>query len=103
LASPHGVNLIAPYLIRQAALSHLRKFEGSTIVNIASGHGLLPSAPNSSGYAASKGGLIAFGKALAAELAPLIRVNSICPGIVGTPKGAPFFKGYANASGAPFV
>src|SRR4030095_8108566 len=37
-----------------------------------------------SNYAASKGGQISFTKALAAELAPRIRVNSVAPGWVDT-------------------
>ena len=37
-----------------------------------------------SNYAASKGGQISFTKALAAELAPVIRVNSVAPGWVDT-------------------
>jgi 3-oxoacyl-[acyl-carrier protein] reductase len=37
-----------------------------------------------SNYAASKGGQISFTKALAAELAPIIRVNSVAPGWVDT-------------------
>lgn len=37
-----------------------------------------------SNYAASKGGQISFTKALAAELAPTIRVNSVAPGWVET-------------------
>jgi NAD(P)-dependent dehydrogenase (short-subunit alcohol dehydrogenase family) len=53
-------------------------------VNIASAQGLLPNAPGYSAYAASKGGVIALSKALAAELAPAVRVNVICPGMVDT-------------------
>jgi NAD(P)-dependent dehydrogenase (short-subunit alcohol dehydrogenase family) len=34
---------------------------------------------------ASKGGVIAMTRALAAELAPGIRVNAVCPGAVETP------------------
>ena len=36
-------------------------------------------------YAASKGGVVNLTRALAAELAPGIRVNSVCPGMVDTP------------------
>jgi NAD(P)-dependent dehydrogenase (short-subunit alcohol dehydrogenase family) len=39
-------------------------------------------------YAASKGGVVNLTRALAAELAPTIRVNSICPGMVDTPMTA---------------
>ena len=39
-------------------------------------------------YAASKGGVVNLTRALAAELAPSIRVNSVCPGMVDTPMTA---------------
>ena len=54
-------------------------------MNIASGVGLLPTGGGSTAYVASKGGVIAMTRALAAELAPAIRVNAVCPGAVETP------------------
>ena len=39
-------------------------------------------------YAASKGGVNSLSKALAAELAPQIRVNAVCPGLIDTPMNA---------------
>mgnify|MGYP003669812049 CR=1 FL=1 len=80
-----AVNLGGPYLVCRAALPWLTAAGGGSIVNIASGAGLRP-IPDSAAYAASKAGLIMFGKALAVELAPAgIRVNTVCPGIVDTP------------------
>jgi NAD(P)-dependent dehydrogenase (short-subunit alcohol dehydrogenase family) len=55
---------------------------------IASGQGLLPNTPNTTAYTASKGGVVNLTRALAAELAPSIRVNSVCPGLVDTPMTA---------------
>ena len=43
-------------------------------------------------YAASKGAVIGFSRALAAELAPSIRVNCICPGHTRTGFNDPFFN-----------
>jgi NAD(P)-dependent dehydrogenase (short-subunit alcohol dehydrogenase family) len=80
-----AVNLTAPFLVCREALAHLRDAGGGTIANVASGQGLLPSAPGMSAYCASKGGLVIFTKALAVELAPTIRVNVVCPGVVDTP------------------
>ena len=84
------VNLTGPYLVARACLPWLAEAKGATVVNIASAQGLLPSAPRLTGYAASKGGLIALTKSMAAELAPDIRVNCVCPGMVDTPMAEPY-------------
>lgn len=98
-----AVNLAAPYLICRAALPHLRKAEGATIVNIGSGQGLLPNSPNNTAYAATKGGLITFTKSLAAEVGPEVRVNAVCPGLVRTPMTEFFMEGYDDPSQVPFL
>lgn len=98
-----AINLVAPYLICRAALPHMRKAKGATIVNIASGQALLPNTPNNTAYAATKGGLVALSKALAAELAPGIRVNAVCPGVTNTAMTAPLLAGYDNPNDAPWV
>src|SRR4051794_2922259 len=79
------VNLTGIYIVVRCCLPWLAKATGATIVNIASGQGLLPNTPDMTAYAASKGGVVNLTRALAAELAPAIRVNSICPGMVNTP------------------
>ena len=82
------VNLTGTYIVVRGSLPWLLKAPSATIVNIASGQGLLPNVPNNTAYAASKGGVVNLTRALAAELAPSIRVNSICPGMVDTPMTA---------------
>jgi NAD(P)-dependent dehydrogenase (short-subunit alcohol dehydrogenase family) len=82
------VNLVGPYLVIRHSLSWLRQSADPAVVNVSSATGLLPNAPARSAYAASKGGLVALTRALAAELAPGIRVNSVCPGLVNTPMSA---------------
>jgi len=79
-----SINLDGTFLVCRACLPWLRQASAATIVNIASGQALLPGA-SLSAYAASKGGVLTLTRALAVELAPLIRVNAICPGIVDTP------------------
>jgi NAD(P)-dependent dehydrogenase (short-subunit alcohol dehydrogenase family) len=79
------VNLTGIYIVVRCCLPFLSQAAGATIVNIASGQGLLPNTPEMTAYAASKGGVVNLTRALAAELAPAIRVNSICPGMVNTP------------------
>lgn len=78
------VNLTGPYLVIRAAMSHLAAAQGASIVNIASGQALLPNSPDRAAYSASKGGVLNLSRALAAELAPRIRVNCVCPGLVDT-------------------
>lgn len=58
---------------------------GGAIVNVSSVHAIATST-NIAAYAASKGGLLAFTRALAIEFAPdNIRANAILPGAVDTP------------------
>jgi NAD(P)-dependent dehydrogenase (short-subunit alcohol dehydrogenase family) len=78
------VNLFGPYLLCRAALPALQRSGKATIVNIASMGGIRTPF-GMSAYGASKAGLIALTKGLALELAPGIRANAICPGIIKTP------------------
>jgi NAD(P)-dependent dehydrogenase (short-subunit alcohol dehydrogenase family) len=79
------VNLSGTYIVVRTCLPWLMREAGATIVNIGSAQGLLPNAPGFTAYAASKGGVVNLSRALAAELAPTVRVNCICPGMVDTP------------------
>jgi NAD(P)-dependent dehydrogenase (short-subunit alcohol dehydrogenase family) len=71
-------NLTAAFLFARTAEKPLRKAKGA-IVNIASIRALM-SEPDTESYSASKGGLIALTHALAASLAPDVRVNCVSPG-----------------------
>jgi NAD(P)-dependent dehydrogenase (short-subunit alcohol dehydrogenase family) len=95
-----AVNLTGPMLVCRAAVPHLRRAGGGTIVNIASAAGLVP-LPGRSAYCATKAGVIMFGKALAMELAADgIRVNAVCPGAVDTPLFRTSYEDAEDASGA---
>ena len=91
-----AINLTAPFVICRAALPWLLLAEEGSIVNIASAAALLPTGPGSSAYISSKGGLIALTKALAAELAPKVRANVVCPGLTRTPMTNGMFEGYSH-------
>jgi NAD(P)-dependent dehydrogenase (short-subunit alcohol dehydrogenase family) len=76
-------NVAAPLFMTRAALPHLA--EQSSIVFIASTTGSV-GFPGCSAYSATKGAVIALGRALAVELAPKgVRVNTVVPGYVRTP------------------
>ncbi len=79
-----GVNLVGPFLVCRFSAPHLAAAPGATIVNLSSASALSPF-PNRSAYAASKGGLVTLSKSIAMELAPDVRVNVLCPGLVDTP------------------
>jgi len=79
------VNVIGLFLGCREMLPLLEKSKTASIVNMGSVDGLRGSF-NHSAYAASKGAVISFSRALALELAGRgIRVNSVCPGTVDTP------------------
>ena len=77
-----AVNLRGAFLCVQAASASLTRHKGA-VVGIASSSAHQGVSTHSV-YAASKGGLLAMFRALAAELAPDVRVNTISPGVVET-------------------
>jgi 3-oxoacyl-[acyl-carrier protein] reductase len=78
------VNLKGTFLLCNAVVPVMKKQKGGKIINIASTAGQRGEAFYSH-YAASKGGMIAFTKAIAEELAPSgILVNCVSPGWVDT-------------------
>ena len=79
-----GSNLAAPFFLSQAAAPLLRAARGC-IVNIADVYGHRPLAGHPV-YSAAKAGLVMLTRALALELGPEVRVNSISPGAVLWPE-----------------
>ncbi|MBB6557508.1 NAD(P)-dependent dehydrogenase (short-subunit alcohol dehydrogenase family) [Acidovorax soli] len=78
------INLTGSYIVVRSCLPWLQRSTSATIVNLGSGQSLLPNSPNRTAYSASKGGVLNLTRALAAELAPSIRANTVCPGLVDT-------------------
>jgi NAD(P)-dependent dehydrogenase (short-subunit alcohol dehydrogenase family) len=78
------LNVVAPWSLCRLALPHLRKTKGS-VVNVSSLVAAMGQL-HATTYAATKGALTAFTKALAVDEAEHgVRVNSISPGNVWTP------------------
>lgn len=77
------VNLKGTFFCIRAALAALRDSKGN-IVNLASDAGLIGDGDSGSVYCASKGGVVNMTRAMALELAPIVRVNCVCPGYVET-------------------
>ena len=95
-----GVNTIGPFQMVRAARSLLEagaKAAGraSAVVNVSSVAGI-SGVGSSIAYAASKGALNTITYSLARALAPLIRVNTVCPGYIDTPW---FTKGRGEEAG----
>lgn len=79
-----AVNLKGTFLVTKAATRRLMKSKRGRLINIASVVGLMGNAGQAN-YAASKGGVIAFTKAVARELASRgVTANAVAPGFIQT-------------------
>jgi len=81
------INLTGPFLMSQAVAPQMLKQQSGLILNITD----LSAYQTWTGYAhhaATKAGLVALTRVMAAELAPHVRVNAIAPGTVLLPEGA---------------
>jgi NAD(P)-dependent dehydrogenase (short-subunit alcohol dehydrogenase family) len=84
------VNCLSQLITMQRVVPEMRKrkgggeVSGGSVINVSSVGGLV-ALPNVSAYCPSKSAVIGLTRAAAAEFAPDIRVNVICPGGVSTP------------------
>ena len=80
-----GINLLGPIRLTRALLPPMVEANAGKIVNVASDAGRVGSMGETV-YSAAKGGVIAFTKSLAREMARhKINVNCVCPGPTDTP------------------
>ena len=87
------INMRSGFFLTSYLLAPLRASKGASILFTSSGAGLVGSA-FSPLYSLTKGGIVAFVRALALNLAPDgIRANAICPGATDTPMLPGFFDG----------
>jgi 3-oxoacyl-[acyl-carrier protein] reductase len=78
-----GVNVVGSFQMVRAAAPHLRASGDGAIVNVSSiagSQGIGSSVP----YVASKGGVNSLTLHFARALAPAVRVNAVCPGMITT-------------------
>jgi 3-oxoacyl-[acyl-carrier protein] reductase len=77
------LNLKSAFLVLHGALPFLG--EGSAVVNVSSLAGRDGGGPGASVYATAKGAMMTWTRSMAKELGPQgIRVNAVCPGLIGT-------------------
>ena len=79
----YGVNVVGSYQMVRAVAPHMKKAGQGAVVNISS-IGAVTGIGTSIAYAASKGALNTMTLSLARALAPEIRVNAVCPGLIRT-------------------
>lgn len=82
------INLTGPFLCAQAVTPHMLAQQAGVIINITD-LSAYQTWPECAHHSASKAGLVALTRVLAAELAPHVRVNAIAPGTVLLPDNAP--------------
>ncbi len=94
----HAINLRGVFLTCRAALRQmLKQNDGGSIVIVSSVTALAGIAPQNPAYTASKGGLIALGRALAVQYGPSnIRCNVVCPGAL---EATPDFEEHPDPEG----
>ena len=79
-----SVHLRGAFLCSRAAARHMQARKSGRIINLCSQLGYI-GRENYTAYSAAKGGVIAFTRALAKELAPYgVLVNGVAPGLVDT-------------------
>ena len=85
-------NLRGTYLCSRLAVLGMMRQRSGTICNIVSPSGVRGQAGQCN-YSASKGGMIAFSKALSREAGRFnIRVNAVCPGVIPSPMSARYIE-----------
>jgi NAD(P)-dependent dehydrogenase (short-subunit alcohol dehydrogenase family) len=78
------INLSGSFFVARELGLRMRERGSGSIVNVSSEMGML-GATDYVAYCASKAGVLGLTRALAAELAPEVRVNAVCPGPIDTP------------------
>jgi NAD(P)-dependent dehydrogenase (short-subunit alcohol dehydrogenase family) len=93
-----AVNLRAPLFLTQAALPHMRRRGGGSVINIGSIEGLGAN-PGHAAYSASKAGIHGMTRALAVDLGEdNIRCNAIAPGWIASELSETYLASFPDPS-----
>lgn len=79
-----AVNVTSAFLVTRHAIPHLRSSKNGSIINNLSLSVQTGGSGGGGVYAAAKGALQVMTRTLAKELAPLVRVNAVMPGVIAT-------------------
>ena len=82
--SIYKVNVVGAYQMIRAVAPSMRSHGKGVVVNVSSGSGE-NGYGTSVAYSASKGAMNTMTKSLARALAPDMRINTVCPGLIDTP------------------
>jgi NAD(P)-dependent dehydrogenase (short-subunit alcohol dehydrogenase family) len=99
------VNCLSYLIAMQRVVPEMRRRKGGgeagggSIINVSSVGGLV-ALPNVSAYCPAKSAVIGLTRAAAAEFAPDIRVNAICPGGVSTPMSDAHLESFEDKEAA---
>jgi 3-oxoacyl-[acyl-carrier protein] reductase len=94
------VNLTAAFRLTRAAIGPMMRQRFGRVINVSSVVGMRAN-PGQANYAASKGGLIAFTRTVAAEVARRgVTVNAVAPGLIETHLTREFTPGGSDSNGS---
>jgi len=97
----YDTNVLSALGFAQQTWKAWQQENGGAIVNISSVAGIAPS-PFIAAYGMSKAALINLTVQLGAEMAPKVRVNSICPAVVKTKFAAALYEGREEEAAAGY-
>ena len=97
----YDTNVLSALGFAQQTWKAWQQENGGAIVNISSVAGIAPS-PFIAAYGMSKAALINLTVQLGAEMAPKVRVNSICPAVVKTKFAAALYEGREEETAAGY-
>ena len=92
------VNCLSQLIAMQRVVPEMQRRGGGSVINVSSVGGLV-ALPNVSAYCPSKSAVIGLTRAAAAEFAPDVRVNVICPGGVATPMSDAHLESFDGQGG----